>query len=105
MRWPIGVLPAQPAVYELIGRGRSHLLTASMPEIPKAVAAFRSAIMLDPTYAAAHAGLALACCAQAELRLVTPPEAYAEARSAALGRWRWSRRVPTRRWRWARCCS
>ena len=84
MRWPIGVLPAQPAVYELIGRGRSHLLTASMPEIPKAVAAFRSAIMLDPTYAAAHAGLALACCAQAELRLVTPPEAYAEARSAAL---------------------
>ncbi len=28
--------------------------------------------------------MALACCAQAELRLVTPPEAYAEARSAAL---------------------
>jgi DNA-binding winged helix-turn-helix (wHTH) protein/cytochrome c-type biogenesis protein CcmH/NrfG len=84
LRWPIGVLPSQPAVHELIGRGRSHLLTASMPEIPKAVAAFRSAIELDPTYAAAHAGLALACCAQAELRLVTPPEAYAEARDAAL---------------------
>jgi DNA-binding winged helix-turn-helix (wHTH) protein/Tfp pilus assembly protein PilF len=84
LRWPIGVLPAQPAVHELIGRGRSHLLTASRSEIPKADAAFRSAIGLDPTYAAAHAGLALACCAQAELRLVAAPEAYAEARGAAL---------------------
>ena len=84
LRWPIGVLPAQPAVHELIGRGRAHLLTASRSEIPKAVSAFRSAIDLDPTYAAAHAGLALAWCAQAELRLVTPPESYAEARSAAL---------------------
>jgi DNA-binding winged helix-turn-helix (wHTH) protein/Tfp pilus assembly protein PilF len=84
LRWPIGVLPAQPAVHELIGRGRSHLLTASRSEIPKAVSAFRSAIELDPTYAAAHAGLALACCAQAELRLATPPESYDEARNAAL---------------------
>ena len=58
-----------PEVYELIGQGRSHLLAASMFEVPKAVAAFRAAIALDPTYAAAHAGLALACCAQAELRV------------------------------------
>ena len=84
MRWPIGVLPAQPAVYELIGRGRAYLLTASMTEIPKAAAAFRSAIELDPTYAAAHAGLARACCAQAQLRIVPHSQAYAEARSAAL---------------------
>jgi DNA-binding winged helix-turn-helix (wHTH) protein/tetratricopeptide (TPR) repeat protein len=84
MRWPLGVLPAQPAVHELVGRGRAHLLTASRSEIPKAVEAFRSAIGLDPTYAPAHAGLALACCAQAELRFVPPADAYGEARTAAL---------------------
>jgi len=84
MRWPIGVLPAHPAVFELIGRGRSCLLTASRSETPKAVAAFRDAIELDPTYAAAHAGLALACCAQAELRLTPVAAAYSEARAAAL---------------------
>jgi DNA-binding winged helix-turn-helix (wHTH) protein/tetratricopeptide (TPR) repeat protein len=83
-RWLIPALPAEPRVHELIGRGRCHLLTASMLEVPKAVVAFRSAIELDPTYAAAHAGLALACCAQAELRVVPHGEAYAEARSAAL---------------------
>lgn len=84
MRWPVGTLPAEPAVHELIGRGRALLLTSSMREIPKAVEAFRSALELDPTYAAAHAGLARACCAQAELRVVPHAEAYAEAREAAL---------------------
>jgi DNA-binding winged helix-turn-helix (wHTH) protein len=84
MQWPVGVLPAQPAVSELIGRGRSHLLAASMSGVPKAVEAFRSASALDPDYAAAHAGLALACCAQAELRLTSPAQAYVEARAAAL---------------------
>jgi DNA-binding winged helix-turn-helix (wHTH) protein/cytochrome c-type biogenesis protein CcmH/NrfG len=84
MRWPVGVLPTQPAVHELVGRGRAHLLTASRDEVPKAVSAFRSALDLDPSYAAAHAGLARACCAQAELRVVPHADAYAEARSAAL---------------------
>jgi DNA-binding winged helix-turn-helix (wHTH) protein len=77
-------LPAQLAVSELIGRGRAHLLTASMSDVPKALEAFRSAIALDPNYAAAHAGLALACCAQAELRLTSPDDAYTHARTAAL---------------------
>lgn len=76
--------PGCPEVYELFGRGRSHLLTASMFEVPKAVGAFRAAIELDPTYAAAHAGLALACCAQAELRVAPLAESYSEARAAAL---------------------
>lgn len=83
-RAPVGVLPAQPRVSELIGRGRAHLLTASRTAVPDAVDAFQSAIALDPEYAAAHAGLALACCAQAELRLAEPAQAYADARSAAL---------------------
>jgi DNA-binding winged helix-turn-helix (wHTH) protein/Tfp pilus assembly protein PilF len=84
MRWPIGVLPADPAVYELIGRGRSYLMTSSRTEIPKAADAYQQAIALDPTYAAAHAGLALACCAQAELRLSRPADAYSAARASAL---------------------
>ena len=84
MRWPVGVLPAEPAVYELIGRGRSYLLTSSRTEIPKAADIFREAIEIDPTYAAAHAGLALACCAQAELRIAQPSVAYHDARAAAL---------------------
>ncbi len=84
LRWPVGVLPAQPGVSELIGRGRSHLFAASRAEVPKAVDAFRAAVELDPHYAAAHAGLALACCARAELRLALPAEAYSDARDSAL---------------------
>jgi DNA-binding winged helix-turn-helix (wHTH) protein/Tfp pilus assembly protein PilF len=85
--WSFGVRPApavRPEVYELIGRGRTHLLKASMAEVPQAVAAFRSAIELDSSYAPAHAGLALAYCAQARLRVVPPAGAYSEARGAAL---------------------
>jgi len=75
---------AHPEVYELFGRGRAHLLSGSMFEIPKAVEVFRAAIQLDPSYAAAQAGLALACCHQAAFRLAPPAEAYREAREAAL---------------------
>ncbi len=70
--------------YELVGRGRVHLLAASLRELPDAVSAFRAAIDLDPTYAAAHAGLALARCAQAGQRAMPHQEAYAEAKAAAL---------------------
>lgn len=84
LRWPVGVLPASSAVSDLIGRGRSELLTASMARVPAALAAFEEAIALDPSYAAAHAGLALAHCAQAELRLAPPGTAYRHARDAAL---------------------
>jgi tetratricopeptide (TPR) repeat protein len=76
--------PAHPGVYELVGRGRFYLLSFSMFEIPKSVEAFRAAIELDPTYAPAHAGLALACCLEATLRVALPAEAYQEARAAAL---------------------
>jgi tetratricopeptide (TPR) repeat protein len=70
--------------YELVGRGRAHLLSASLFELPQAVSAFRAASELDPTYAAAHAGLALALCAQAVSRDVPYREAFAEAKTAAL---------------------
>ena len=73
-----------PEMFELFGRGRSHLLAGSMFEAPQAAGAFRAAIALDPTYAASHAGLALACCAQAELRAGSVADSYSEARAEAL---------------------
>jgi DNA-binding winged helix-turn-helix (wHTH) protein len=76
--------PYRPDVYELFGRGRSHLLGASMFTVPQAIECFRAAIAMEPTYAAAHAGLALACCAQAEFRLAAPAAAYQEAKTASL---------------------
>jgi DNA-binding winged helix-turn-helix (wHTH) protein/Tfp pilus assembly protein PilF len=75
---------AHAEVYELFGRGRFHLLSYSMFEVAKAEEAFRAAIELDSTYAPAHAGLALSCCAQAAMRVAPPAEAYNEARAAAL---------------------
>jgi DNA-binding winged helix-turn-helix (wHTH) protein/tetratricopeptide (TPR) repeat protein len=71
-------------VYELCGRGRSHLLSASMFEVPKAVDAFRAAVAADSTYAPAHAGLALAHCAEAAMRVAPLSDAYRDARAAAL---------------------
>ena len=77
--------PASHAeVYELFGRGRHHLLSASIHELPKAMDAFRAATELDPSYAPAHAGMAMACCAQAAMRIVPPAQAYGDARAAAL---------------------
>jgi DNA-binding winged helix-turn-helix (wHTH) protein/tetratricopeptide (TPR) repeat protein len=89
----LGLRPAEAArrrqphpaeAYELFGRGRSHMLAASMFEVPKAVETFRAASELAPTYAAAHAGLALAHCAEAGYRVRPWGEAFADARAAAL---------------------
>jgi DNA-binding winged helix-turn-helix (wHTH) protein len=71
-------------VFELCGRGRAHLLAASRHAVPHAVDAFRAAVERDPTYAPAQAGLALACCALASMRLTPPLDAYRDARAAAL---------------------
>jgi len=71
-------------LYELVGRGRSHLLSGSYFELPAAVDAFRSAIEIDPTYAPAHAGLARTRCLQAVFRAVPHQEAFAEAKASAL---------------------
>src|SRR5215472_101023 len=71
-------------LYELVGRGRSHLLSDSYFELPAAVDAFRSAIEIDPSYAPAHAGLACARCVQATFRVVPHQEAFTEAKASAL---------------------
>src|SRR5436190_2031784 len=71
-------------LYELVGRGRSHLLSGSVFELPAAVDSFRSAIEIDPTYAPAHAGLARARCVQATSRAAPYQEAFTEANASAL---------------------
>ena len=71
-------------LYELVGRGRSHLLSGSYFELPAAEDAFRSAIAIDPTYAPAHAGLARTRCVQAAFRVVPHQEAFTEAKASAL---------------------
>ena len=71
-------------VYELVGRGRLHLMSGSYFEMPQAVSSFHAAIEIDSSYAPAHAGLALTYCAQAGLRSVPYREAYAQAKTSAL---------------------
>src|SRR5215468_3890508 len=68
-------------LYELVGRGRSHLLSGSFFELPAAMDAFRSAIEIDPTYAPAHAGLARARCVLAASHAAPHQEAFAEAKA------------------------
>ena len=76
--------PLTGEVHELVGRARAHLLSAKRAEVPDAVRLFEAAIGIDPTHAPAHAGLALARCAEAEWRLAPPAEAFARARTSAL---------------------
>jgi DNA-binding winged helix-turn-helix (wHTH) protein len=71
-------------LYELVGRGRAHLLSASYFELTDAVSSFCKAIEIDPTYAPAHAGLALARCAQALMHAIPHLDAYAQAKASAL---------------------
>ena len=80
-------LRAQPRpveLYELVGRGRARVLSGSYFELSEAVATFRAAIEIDTTYAAGHAGLALARCLEGCLRVVPYQEAFAEAKLSAL---------------------
>jgi DNA-binding winged helix-turn-helix (wHTH) protein len=74
----------RPQVAERVGRGRSHVLSASRVDLPKAEAAFRAALALDATDAAAHAGLALVHCGRAALHAAVPAEAYSYAKASAL---------------------
>ena len=68
---------------ELVARGWTHLRSGSFFEVSDAVSAFLAATVIDPTYAAAYAGLALAKIAQATDRNVLV-EAFGEAKAAAL---------------------
>lgn len=80
----IAAAPASVEVFELVGRARASLLSAQRGQVPDAVRAFAAAVALDPTHAPAHAGLALAYCAEAEWRLAPPAAAFDRARASAL---------------------
>ena len=68
---------------ELFTRGWAHLRSASFFELADAVSAFQAATVIDPTFAAAYAGLAHAKVDQATDRHVLV-EAFGEAKAAAL---------------------
>jgi serine/threonine protein kinase len=69
---------------ELVARGWAHLRSGSFFELSDAVSVFQAATVIDPTYAAAHAGLALVRVAQGIVRDVPFVEAFGEAKAAAL---------------------
>ena len=68
---------------ELVARGWAHVRSGSFFEISDAVSAFQAATVIDPTFAAAYAGLAVAKVAQATNRNVLVA-AFGEAKAAAL---------------------
>jgi tetratricopeptide (TPR) repeat protein len=75
--------PRPSEASELVARGWAHLRSGSFFEVSDAVSAFQAATVIDPTLAAAYAGLALAKVAQATDRHVLV-EAFGEAKTAAL---------------------
>ena len=75
--------PSASEASELVARGWAHLRSGSFWEVSDAVSVFQAATVIDPTYAAAYAGLALAKLAQATDRHLLV-EAYGEAKGAAL---------------------
>ena len=76
--------PRASEASELVARGWAHLRSGSFFELSDAVSAFQAATVIDPTYAAAHAGLALVRVAQGIVRDVPLVEAFGEAKAAAL---------------------
>jgi tetratricopeptide (TPR) repeat protein len=71
-------------VSELVARGWAHLRSGSFFELSGALSVFQAATVIDPTSAAAHAGLALVKVAQGVVRDVPLVEAFGEAKAAAL---------------------
>jgi len=69
---------------EFVARGFAHLRSGSFFELSDAVSAFLAATQIEPTYATAHAGLALAKVSQAAVRAVPYLEALGEAKTIAL---------------------
>ena len=67
---------ANAAAYEAYLRGRAHLVRSTQEGMVAAAEAFEEALRLDPTYALAHAGLAMA---SAEMHLRFAPEGEVKA--------------------------
>ncbi len=69
---------------DLLEQGSRLVLAGSSSALLKALDAFRTAIEGDSTCAAAHAGLALARCAQAQIYAERAESAYDDAKRSAL---------------------
>jgi len=69
---------------EFVARGWAHLRSGSFFELSDALSAFQAATVIDPSYAAAHAGMALVRVTQGIVRDVPQGEAFGEAKAASL---------------------
>jgi serine/threonine protein kinase len=76
--------PRASEASELVARGWAHLRSNPLLEASDAVSAFQAATVIDPTSAAAYAGLALAKLAHSTTNRHVLVDAYSEAKAAAL---------------------
>jgi len=70
--------------YGLYLKGRHYWNSRTAENIEKALACFRQVITLDPDYALAHAGIADCYTMMAQVCALSPKEAFAKAKAAAL---------------------
>ncbi len=70
--------------YNLVLQGRYHTLRRTRPAFEKALEFFTQALALEPTYAQAQAGVALANAVRAVMSLAPPHTVMPEAKEAAL---------------------
>jgi tetratricopeptide (TPR) repeat protein len=75
--------PVDPVAYDLYLQGRYHWNKRTAEELGKAVGYFERAIALDPTYAAAHAGLADTYALLGFYGYASQKPAFAKARAEA----------------------
>jgi len=76
--------PVHPAAYEWYLKGRYHWNRRNREGLPKGVQCFRAAIAQDPTYAAAHAGLADCLVGLHTYCLAAPADSVAHAKELAI---------------------
>ncbi len=74
--------PVNPQVYDAYLRGQFHSQRGTPTDLDQALAYFQQALLLDSTYAPAHAGIALVWVRRGQFQLVTPREAAAHASAA-----------------------
>jgi TolB-like protein/Tfp pilus assembly protein PilF len=79
----MGARPVDPVAYDLYLQGRYHWEKRTAEALRKAIGYFERAITQDPTYAAAHAGLADAYVALATYGYESQEPALAKARAEA----------------------
>ena len=70
--------------YNLVLQGRYYYLRATGAALEKSLACFTQALAVEPTYAQAHAGIALVHAIQAIMSLAAPHTVMPEAKEAAL---------------------